>query len=153
MCFIVCVGITCRLVYADGGCTRGLYVRQLIVSSVLHLALCLCAGPSSPHPVWGFAAPDVAGYVQLLQFLCDEELKRLVTWVDPVGTSGHPAPVPSSVSGLVWCETTSATAAKGVLPGSTNWAMALDPVPGKPPLAAMQCNQKLCPNLGAWWLV
>jgi hypothetical protein len=48
--------------------------------------------------VWGFATPDVAGYVQLLQFLCGEELKRLVTWVDPVSTTGHPAPVPSTVS-------------------------------------------------------
>lgn len=37
-----------------------------------------------PHPVWSDHSPDVSGYVELLQFLCGEELARLRVWVEPL---------------------------------------------------------------------
>jgi len=41
-------------------------------------------GIGAMHPVWGVQAPAVGGYVQLLTFLCAEELARLRVWYQPL---------------------------------------------------------------------
>jgi len=42
------------------------------------------AGADRPHPIWGVKAPNVAGYIRLLQYLCGEELMRLRVWTEPL---------------------------------------------------------------------
>lgn len=42
------------------------------------------AGSDRPHPIWGLKAPNVAGYIRLLQYLCEEELMRLRVWTEPL---------------------------------------------------------------------
>eukprot|EP00878_Enallax_costatus_P012821 GHUV01013388.1.p1 GENE.GHUV01013388.1~~GHUV01013388.1.p1 ORF type:complete len:2087 (+),score=705.77 GHUV01013388.1:215-6475(+) len=42
------------------------------------------AAAALPHPVWGDTNPDVSRYVELLQFLCGEELSRLRVWTEPL---------------------------------------------------------------------
>jgi hypothetical protein len=41
-------------------------------------------GVGAVHPVWGVQQPAVGGYIQLLNFLCAEELARLRVWYQPL---------------------------------------------------------------------
>lgn len=65
-------------------------------------------GAAVEHPVWGVAAPAVIGYVRLLQLLCDEEIKRVRVWNDPLGDTTAGGALPNGVSafksgvGFVW---------------------------------------------------
>lgn len=73
-----------------GGSFGHLFAVAISPIIIKLLALCvlsagvLTAAEARPHPVWGTAAPEVARYIRLLQYLCGEELNRLHVWTDPL---------------------------------------------------------------------
>lgn len=57
---------------------------KLLALLVVSAGVLTAAAEARPHPVWGTAAPEVARYIRLLQYLCGEELNRLHVWTDPL---------------------------------------------------------------------
>jgi hypothetical protein len=61
------------------------------------------AAGADVHPVWGHAAPAVAGYAKLARLLVEEEVKRVRVWNDPLGDANAGAAPPAAVSrGPAW---------------------------------------------------
>ncbi|KIY94287.1 phosphatidylinositol 4-kinase [Monoraphidium neglectum] len=59
------------------------------------------AAGADVHPVWGHAAPAVAGYAKLARLLVEEEVKRVRVWNDPLGDANAGAAPPAAAP---WAE-------------------------------------------------